>query len=46
VTIADLVTGNTGGGLPEIVNDACLSIICISASTNAMASGAALIGEW
>jgi hypothetical protein len=46
VTIADLVTGNTGGGLPKIEDDACLFLMCISGGVNALASGTALVGEW
>ena len=46
VTIADLVTGKWGGGLPEIVDGAALCLLCISGSTNAMAAGSFLFAEW
>lgn len=39
------VTGGVGGGIPEIVDSACLSLIAISGSTNAMAAGALLTGD-
>lgn len=39
------VTGGGGGGIPEIVDNACLSIIAISGSTNPTAAGALLTGD-
>lgn len=46
VAVCDFITGGMGGGMPEIVDDACLFPMCIMASTNAMASGAILTTEW
>lgn len=39
------VTGGVGGGIPEILDNACLSLIAISGSTNPMAAGALLTGD-
>lgn len=45
VSAAGFVTGKTGGGIPAVVDDACLSLLYIGASTNALASGALLFAE-
>ena len=39
------VTGGTFGGIPEIVDGACLFPICISSGTNGQGSGAILASE-
>lgn len=39
------ITGNTFGGMPEIVDNACLFIMCISTSTNSTASGSIIATE-
>lgn len=45
VSACGFVTGKTGGGVPAIVNDACLSLLYIGASTNPRCSGALLFAE-
>lgn len=39
------MSGSTGGGIPEITDDACLFPICISGGANGMLSGALITGE-
>ena len=46
MTTADFISGNLGGGLPEIVDGACLSLIVHSMGVNGMASGALILQEW
>jgi hypothetical protein len=45
VTVGDYVTGNTSGGIPEIVDDACLSVLTIMAGGNNGGTGSILISE-
>lgn len=40
------ITGNTVGGIPEIVDNACLFPICISAGTSSAGCGALRIAEY
>lgn len=39
------ISGNTFGGIPEIVDDACLYPICLSAGVNSAGCGTLLIAE-
>lgn len=39
------LSGSTGGGLPAIVDDSCLSFLCCSQGVNAQAAGALLFSE-
>jgi len=45
VAVCDFVTGSCGGGIPEVVDNACLFVMCMSGSTNAMASGVIAMDE-
>ena len=45
VSAAGLISGFSGGGAPAIVDNACLSIMCLMMGTNANGSGALLISE-
>lgn len=42
---AGYITGSTFGGIPEVIDDACLFLTTICASTNPMGAGALLLGE-
>lgn len=42
---AGYITGNTFGGIPEIVDGACLFPVLISGGVNSSAAGALLLGE-
>lgn len=46
VSVAGLINGRMSGGLPEIVDDACLFILAVSQSTNSSGVGAILTSEW
>lgn len=46
VSVADLVTGKFGGGLPTIQNSAALCFMGMSAGLNLMAGGTFLFSEW
>lgn len=39
------ISGNTGGGVPVIQDNACLFLMCLMMGTNANGSGALLLGE-
>ena len=45
VTVADYITGNTSGGIPEIVDDACLFVISFMTSTNNGGVGSLVVAE-
>lgn len=45
VCVADLVTGKSGGGIPEVVDNACLFPMYFGVSTNAMGTGAVILSE-
>ena len=46
VSIIDAVTGNSCGGTPAIVNDACLFCVCLTTGTvNTMGAGALMLAE-
>lgn len=46
VTAGGFVSGGTFGGIPEIVDNACISFMCISAGLNSSGSGAIRIAEY
>lgn len=45
VVVADYVTGNTGGGIPEIVDNACLFALSVPHTTNNLGVGSLLVAE-
>ncbi len=46
VVVCDFITGSIGGGLPEIVDDACLFPIAMPTNNSASGAGAILTTEW
>ena len=46
IIAADFVTGNAGGGLPEIVDDACLFPIIMGTTTTSFFAANLLTTEW
>ncbi len=44
--VIDLVSGNMGGGLPEIVDSACLSFVAMSSAAVGHVTGTLLLTEW
>lgn len=45
--VVDLISGNTGGGLPEVVDDACLfAIAMVGNNQNSNAIGSLFLTEW
>lgn len=45
-TITGYLTGNSFGGIPEIVDNACLFVMCLSASTSSSGAGSLFISEY
>ncbi|MBK8260248.1 MAG: hypothetical protein IPK80_02800 [Nannocystis sp.] len=45
VSAAGFITGSTCGGIPAIPEDACLCVLALSTSTNAIGAGALLVAE-
>lgn len=42
----DLVTGKIGGGLPEVVDGACLGVLAMPTTTTVQATGVLQLAEW